>query len=1074
MTTFTGDGNANTANATNGTLSGFTGGTAGQLTDGSGDLINGLGGDDTIIGGDANDTINGGDNNDLIGGGNGFDSLDGGNGIDTHTLTHFNGGTSWNMTTGVVTFVGFVPTETAVNFENAILGNGDDTIIGTAGANFIIGNGGADDLQGGQGNDTLEGGAGFDLLEGGAGNDSLSGGSEAEQFNYTSQADLTGDTIDGGTQEGGLDILLVGAGPGPMDFSTATIASTGTTSIEGLRFGAVFGGGAIFRADQFSNTGVSTALRLEGPGVAADLTINNVNGAFSASAFTFNTWVASSNRIIINGGTTNDTITGSTETDRIFGGSGNDQLTGGLGNDLLDGGIGDDTLTMDAGVDSMVGDAGNDTFTFSNALDSAGDTIDGGTDNGGDGDTMRVGTGGASNLTGITFQSVGTTSIERLLLGGQNHVVTLDASQFGTTAISTALTIRSLVATPGDVVVINNANGAFNASQFGFHISWNAAGDRIDINGGTGQDTLTGTVQRDSISGNGDDDDLFGGGGDDTLIGGLGEDILVGGAGADSLVGGDDADYFTYASANDLVFSEFAPEVVDGGGQTDRIVVNFAGTIDLSKVLFQSSGTTSIEMLVLNGVGNAVLLDAGQFSATGIAAALFIRGNNAGLDIVTINNANGTFDAGAFTFDAWTADRMVINGGTGADTITGTTQADSISGGTGNDALDGGLQNDTLQGAAGRDLINGGDGDDSIFGNTEAAPNGSSDGDTLSGDEGNDVVAGADGADALFGGIGNDTLVGYAESDSIYGGAGDDSMLGASGNDHYVVNDLGDITVESAANGEDTSWVGVSGWTNGLEIEIVRMFGSAASVTGSGTNEQLVANAGLLVGSALDGSGGDDVLWGSAFADTLTGGEGNDIFRGGAGADSMIGGNGVDIFVVNDLGDVIVELAGGGYDTAYITVDNYVLPASGGAFAANLEVAYLAGTATVLNGSSSGENMVANPTAGSVLAGFGGNDILYGSNFGDSFTGGTGGDQMQGFGGGDQFRFVEAAWGQDIIWDFATAQGDKLVFSAASGVTAFGQLTQGMQGGWLLLGFGGNSILLNGVTGITAADVVFV
>ncbi len=416
----------------------------------------------------------------------------------------------------------------------------------------------------------------------------------------------------------------------------------------------------------------------------------------------------------------------------------------------------------------------------------------------------------------------------------------------------------------------------------------------------------------------------------------------------------------------------------------------------------------------------------------------------------------------------------IMNGGGGADELRGAGGADSILGGTGNDTLDGGAQNDTLMGEAGRDLINGGDGHDSIWGNTQIAPTGSSDGDTLSGDDGNDSVVGADGADVLFGGAGNDTLRGNAGADSIYGGAGNDSMVGGTGNDHFVVLNLGDIAVENAAAGDDTSWVGISGWTNGAEIEIVRMFDSAASVTGSGSNEQIVANAGLGAGSVLNGAGGDDVLWGSAFADTLDGGGGNDIFRGGAGADSMIGGLGVDIFVVEELGDVIVEAVGGGFDTAYITVDNYVLPESGGAFAANLEVAYLAGTAVFLNGSSSGENMVANPTAGSVLAGFGGNDILYGSNFGDSFTGGTGGDQLNGYGGADQFRFVEAAWGQDIIWDFASAQGDKLVFSAASGVTAFGQLTQGTQGGWLLLSFGGNSILLNGVTGITAADVVFV
>ena len=57
MATFTGTNNPDTANATTGTLIGFTGGTVAELQDAIGDTFNGLGGIDTIIAGSGDDTV---------------------------------------------------------------------------------------------------------------------------------------------------------------------------------------------------------------------------------------------------------------------------------------------------------------------------------------------------------------------------------------------------------------------------------------------------------------------------------------------------------------------------------------------------------------------------------------------------------------------------------------------------------------------------------------------------------------------------------------------------------------------------------------------------------------------------------------------------------------------------------------------------------------------------------------------------------------------------------------------------------------------------------------------------------
>ena len=66
----------------------------------------------------------------------------------------------------------------------------DDTLAGDAGADRIIGRTGDDRLTGGSGADRLSGGGDEDLLNGGADNDLLSGGTGADQFQFTSAADI--------------------------------------------------------------------------------------------------------------------------------------------------------------------------------------------------------------------------------------------------------------------------------------------------------------------------------------------------------------------------------------------------------------------------------------------------------------------------------------------------------------------------------------------------------------------------------------------------------------------------------------------------------------------------------------------------------------------------------------------------------------------------------------------------------------------------------------------------------------------------------------------------------------------
>lgn len=90
--------------------------------------------------------------------------------------------------------VGNVSIARGVVIENAVGGNGSDTIIGNAAANLLIGSGGNDVMSGGDGNDQIDGGAGADTMDGGPGADNLSGGFGADTF-LGSAADLDSDVI---------------------------------------------------------------------------------------------------------------------------------------------------------------------------------------------------------------------------------------------------------------------------------------------------------------------------------------------------------------------------------------------------------------------------------------------------------------------------------------------------------------------------------------------------------------------------------------------------------------------------------------------------------------------------------------------------------------------------------------------------------------------------------------------------------------------------------------------------------------------------------------------------------------
>ena len=252
---------------------------------------------------------------------------------------------------------------------------------------------------------------------------------------------------------------------------------------------------------------------------------------------------------------------------------------------------------------------------------------------------------------------------------------------------------------------------------------------------------------------------------------------------------------------------------------------------------------------------------------------------------------------------------------------------------------------------------------------------------------GADVINGNPTDDTLLGLGGNDTLYGNSGNDTLDGGSGNDRMEGGVGNDTYVVGAAGDVVVEASNAGDDLVQASIN-YTLGSNLERLTLIGSAnINGTGNALANTLIGNAGnnLLDGGAgndlIQGGDGNDTLQGGAGNDSLNGDAGNDLLDGGAGNDSMAGGSGDDIYIVDQSGDSVSELVGGGNDTVRASL-NYSL-------GANLENLELTGSVN-LNGTGNAlANQLIGNTGNNLLNGGAGDDVLVGRRGSDTYVYGT-------------------------------------------------------------------------------------
>ncbi|MFL6843298.1 MAG: calcium-binding protein [Allosphingosinicella sp.] len=750
---------------------------------------------------------------------------------------------------------------------------------------------------------------------------------------------------------------------------------------------------------------------------------------------------------IILGTIDGETIGGTSSNDELYGLGGDDSLAGGDGDDLLDGGD---------GADEMEGGTGDDVYIVDNIADLVVEQSGEGTDE--VRTTLSAYALGANVENGFITQSgmnwLWGNGLDNLLQGGSGEswidadagddIVLLSAGRDHVNG-GIGTDIFEIAGLSTDYVFLKMSSQVFVREAGASSSDWAAilAGfetlyfdsDSVGIPLATWFDRF-GTSGADTLAGDDSDNNLFGYGGDDVLTGGAGNDTLNGGSGADSMAGGIGDDYYIIDDIGDIV-SE-----ADGEGW-----------------------------------------DALEFTS-----ARFDLGNSYVEVIWSLNNSGVTITGGPGDNE--------IYGGTGHDTILGGGGDDYISADYGNDSIDGGAGADTMRGGYGNDtyyvdssedvIIEAADGDQDFalvstsyfdLGNAwveqvnylltgSVTLIGSPGPNMMTSGTGTDWLEGKDGADYLDGGSGNDHLDGGAGNDELDGGPGSDVMIGGDGNDIYNVDSAGDVVTEAAGEGIDTVKVRMSTYTLGANVENadLRHYSGEMWLTGNSLANIFYMGAGaesVMAGSGIDtasyvsaasavtidlanystggAASGDylnsiENLVGSDYDDTLLGNGGANVIDGGLGADTMTGRAGSDVYSIDNSGDTIVEVGGGGVDEARVSVlSSYTLPNE------VEKLTNLTGTTFYGYGNALPNEMNGGAGVDWFYAGDG-NDTLNGNDGDDMLFGGDGHDVFHGGAGADTFT---GGLGNDIYYVDDTGdtvvelpgEGTDIVYTALAGYT---------------------------------------
>ncbi len=1071
------------------------------------DYLNGGNGNDNLQGDAGDDTLKGGRGDDTLNGGVGNDSLNGGAGFDVYkfSVDDFQGGATEDTIVdedgqGRIIFDGLNISGTGIGFDTihdssfgtwltsdeqfrlAVVGAGEDqtlTITHRASGSRIVvnqwkngdlgielpdfegvnphnsapltndddlfgaggSNGGNDEIDGLAGSDGLDGGAGSDVIDGGFDNDLILGGSGNDR--------LFGSY--------GNDVILDGSELINFVDWSDSIGSDGKSQRQHIE-------------EDIAQWGASVVARGKGWYI-------HLNDADLDSGFTI---VTAQSKIDLDPNLSpsgDDFIDAGEGVDRVFAGEGNDTIIGGAGDDTISGGHDDDTINGGDGDDRIYGDQADDAIPHVHftalvsdlARKNGNDLIDAGAGNdqvaggggndiiyGGDGDDRLAGRGGSGLVDsddedrdyidgGLGNDTISGDDGDDTLLGGEgNDVIRGDNAspdtRNGNDRLFGGAGDDQLGGDGGDDVLYGEdgadtliGDGAdIDGSLHGTDLLYGGAGNDIllgfggddSLDGGDGDDVLVGDaneselaavyhgndylsggVGNDELQGNGGDDVLVGGLGDDRLFGGNGNDVLDGGEGKDELVGGEGNDRLAGGADNDKLWGEAGEDELIGGDGTDDL----AGGVGDDR-LYGDAGND-----LLHGDDGADVLDGGDGDDA--------LAGDAGDDILFGGAGND-----------------LLHGGDGADVLDGGDGHDSMAGDAGNDTITGGLGDDLLDGGEGADQLNGGEG-----------------GDTLYGGDGGDVLTGGSGNDVLIGGIGNDTY-------QFGSGFGQDWVAQLAGEDagQDIISFGSDINAADLRYSVVGDSLTIRSVSSDDVLTVRNYFNPAVSIDihfdGGGiiTKDALAAQVGLGgtpilgSGSVINGTDGNDRIYGDDGDNEIHGLFGNDFISGGAGDDRIYGGAGENVLqgdAGNDtyfVGMGYTEIMGlGDFDSGTDTINlpfttnsivNFQItgdtlaifsgPPTGG-FQVLLD-GFLANGASphVLHFSDGTELTAAYFAAGGsngvgteksdLLVGDGSDDRLYGKAGDDTLLGGGGDDYLQGDSG---FDVLVGGDGNDTLVD---------------------------------------------------------
>ncbi|MDD9899351.1 MAG: tandem-95 repeat protein [Alphaproteobacteria bacterium] len=502
-------------------------------------------GDDLLIniervrGSDYSDTLVGSASGNIIDGGGGADTMIGGAGSDVYYLSSNGETITENANEGNDTVFSYLTTYAlAANVENfTLLAAANRNGYGNALDNVMTGNAGNNTLEGKDGNDTLNGKGGIDTLHGDNGNDTLiagtyisylwgDDGADTFKFDPNSLSSTLNEIKDFDLAENDAidlsDIIDLQNGEGSSAASFVQITTSGSDSILAFDANGTVGGSSFVTLGTLRGiTGLTNEAALlssgnlyiggEGNvilGTSSGETINGTAGIDTIYAFSgADTIYAGDDDDIIyagNGIGGTNFLHGENGNDTLYGGSNlQDRFFGGAGDDYFDGGTQtsyyDDVMyTLDpAGVyvDLSTGtatDGWGDTDTFINIGEVHGSLFD---------DTLI---GGASSRGLLGYDGDDT-----LVAGdGTGHLYGHDGAdtfKFNQTSItSSANIIKDFDTTEGDVIDLVDTLTFYNGTITDYvQITTSGANSilAIDANGTAGGSTFTQIATIEGVTG---------------------------------------------------------------------------------------------------------------------------------------------------------------------------------------------------------------------------------------------------------------------------------------------------------------------------------------------------------------------------------------------------------------------------------------------------------------------------------------------------------------------------------------------------------------------------------------------